>query len=412
MRHRGLFVVLSVMAGLAYAPVASAAASLTITPITWNVVGLDSNKTTVGPNRYPVGVRVCNTGDVAATNAAATFAWDTTNANIALGEAAGQTLGTLAAGACSDVYWTAVITRSSAAYNTTRGYHVTASADLVPSISTPTPRELYVEKLVSQNRNSIVNITGPATVRQGTRVTYVLNASTATNGYEQVEAAALFPTSIFKIVSTATTYTAPPSGTNDKQYADSCGWDNVPTSPTYRSCSGTGKSGGTIQTTYTLDVTGSGSASINTVIYDYSGSSYHYNSDYDSNITSLTATPNTPPVATDDSASTSPSTPVAISVLTNDTDADGDTLSVTTASTPAHGAVTCTSTQCNYTPAAGFTGTDTFTYTISDAHTGTATATVTVTIATVVPAFGIDSPLPVILLTVGLAVFIRSRRSA
>ena len=106
--------VLSVMAGLGYAPVASEAVSLTITPITWNVVGLDSNKTTSGPNRYPVGVRVCNTGDVAAANAAATFTWDSTNANIALSEGTAQTIGTLAAGTCSDVYWTAVITRSAA----------------------------------------------------------------------------------------------------------------------------------------------------------------------------------------------------------------------------------------------------------------------------------------------------------
>src|SRR3990172_1970606 len=32
---------------------AYAAASLTITPITWNVIGLDSNNVTVGPENFP-----------------------------------------------------------------------------------------------------------------------------------------------------------------------------------------------------------------------------------------------------------------------------------------------------------------------------------------------------------------------
>lgn len=42
---------------------ASAAPILTITPLTWNIIGLDSNNVNVGPNRFPVGARVCNAGD-------------------------------------------------------------------------------------------------------------------------------------------------------------------------------------------------------------------------------------------------------------------------------------------------------------------------------------------------------------
>ena len=34
----------------------------------WNVVGLDSNKTSVGPDTFPIGVRACNVGDQTATN--------------------------------------------------------------------------------------------------------------------------------------------------------------------------------------------------------------------------------------------------------------------------------------------------------------------------------------------------------
>ena len=41
---------------------AAAAASLTIEPITWNVIGLDSNDVTSGPNQFLVGARICNTG--------------------------------------------------------------------------------------------------------------------------------------------------------------------------------------------------------------------------------------------------------------------------------------------------------------------------------------------------------------
>src|SRR6266508_5484990 len=62
----------------------SAAAILTVTPITWNVIGLDSNNVNVGPNNFPVGVRICNTGDATATSVSATFVWDTANANINL----------------------------------------------------------------------------------------------------------------------------------------------------------------------------------------------------------------------------------------------------------------------------------------------------------------------------------------
>ena len=413
LRLCGLVVLVGVLAALAAAS-ARAAATLTVTRITWNVVGLDSNKVATGPNQFPVGMRVCNSGSSAAANTTATFTWDSTNQYVSLLESPTISIGSLAAGACTDVYWTAVVTRNAAAYDTSRQYHVTVAADSTASVSTPTPRELYVEHLVSQNRNSVTNITGPTTVRVGTRITEVLNASTATNGYEQLTAASLWPTSMFRVVSTSSTYTAPAGGTNDKLYADACGWDPVPASGTYNSCIGPagisgGKAGGTVQTTYVLDVIGAGSATINTEIYDFSGSSFHYNADYSTSIFSITATNDSPPTAVNDTASTSPSTPVTINVLANDSDSDGDTLTITGSTTPAHGTASCTATQCQYTPANGFTGTDTFQYTISDGHGGVATATVTVTVSAVVPAFGIDSPLPVILLAVGLGALLARR---
>ena len=57
---------------------ASAAAVLTVSPLTLNIVGLDSNNVNLGPNNFPVGGRVCNTGDAA--NVTATFVWDSMDA--------------------------------------------------------------------------------------------------------------------------------------------------------------------------------------------------------------------------------------------------------------------------------------------------------------------------------------------
>jgi len=91
---------------------------------------------------------------------------------------------------------------------------------------------------------------------------------------------------------------------------------------------------------------------------------------------------NDPPVAVDDSDTTPADTPVTIDVLNNDSDIDGDTLTVASVTQGTHGSVTNNGGDVTYTPAAGFTDTDSFTYTISDGNGGTDTATVTVTVTT------------------------------
>ena len=83
-------------------------------------------------------------------------------------------------------------------------------------------------------------------------------------------------------------------------------------------------------------------------------------------------------------ASTGEDSPVTIDVLANDTDIDGDTLSVTTVSDPANGtAVNNGDGTVTYTPDLNFTGTDAFTYTADDENGGTDTATVSVSIGEV-----------------------------
>ena len=69
-----------------------------------------------------------------------------------------------------------------------------------------------------------------------------------------------------------------------------------------------------------------------------------------------------------------------ISVLANDVDADGDTLSIATVGTPSHGSVRIEGTQLVYTPTPGFEGTDSFTYTMSDGTGRSGSGVVTVTV--------------------------------
>ena len=87
------------------------------------------------------------------------------------------------------------------------------------------------------------------------------------------------------------------------------------------------------------------------------------------------------PVAVDDSATTPQDTPVTIDVLANDTDADQDTLSIESTTTPSNGLVVVNpDNSITYTPNTGFLGSDSFTYGIVDGHGGSASAIVSITV--------------------------------
>jgi hypothetical protein len=111
----------------------------------------------------------------------------------------------------------------------------------------------------------------------------------------------------------------------------------------------------------------------------------------DSNVATVTITVNPvndAPIANDDTATTTVDTPVDIDVLANDTDVDGDVLTVNSfdATSVSGGTVSCDTAattptpQCTYTPPAGFTGTDTFTYDATDGIDVSNRATVTITV--------------------------------
>lgn len=85
-----------------------------------------------------------------------------------------------------------------------------------------------------------------------------------------------------------------------------------------------------------------------------------------------------PPVARDDEAPVFSGTPARIPVLINDSDLEGDALSVTGVTQGLLGKVTFDATSVTYTPGGAFMGSDSFTYTVGDGHGGSDTARVTV----------------------------------
>ncbi|MBL4585702.1 MAG: tandem-95 repeat protein, partial [Flavobacteriales bacterium] len=104
---------------------------------------------------------------------------------------------------------------------------------------------------------------------------------------------------------------------------------------------------------------------------------------------------NNPPVAVDDFNNTLVDTPVSGNVVTNDTDPDGDNLTVTTTpiSGPSNGTLTLNPDgSYTYTPDPGFEGEDTFTYVVCDDGIPTLCDTADVTISVIPVTVDNDPP--------------------
>ena len=325
---------------LALALIASSfAASLqaqTIEPITWNVIGLDSNKPADAqlppgiypPKSYPVGVKVCNTSGSSAdlyTRFEFTDNASPTYLTLIGDDAEGDTdisVGNLGAGVCREVFYQIDIDQVKAAYDNREGYQIhlyngnpASGGTLVTS--TPDKREFWVEYLVSQNRNAILEFIvdgvtvqpgGTVEVFEGQTIDLTIKGKTATQGYEQIEAFMNLDPRYFEIKQISATYSAS-AGTDpnafSRLYADGCGWVNDDDSPNYHNngaCSSTGKYGGQVTKRYLITVKPAMPSSYKgqTLIYDFSGSSYHYNSDFAA--TTLTFNKVSPPSVTADLA--------------------------------------------------------------------------------------------------------------
>lgn len=100
---------------------------------------------------------------------------------------------------------------------------------------------------------------------------------------------------------------------------------------------------------------------------------------------SITVVPNATPVGGTDAYQVALNTPRSVAapgVLANDSDADGDPITVSIATHPSHGTVSLSPNGAFvYTPAANYSGLDVFTYIVSDAWDSSAPVTVTLTVA-------------------------------
>ena len=100
--------------------------------------------------------------------------------------------------------------------------------------------------------------------------------------------------------------------------------------------------------------------------------------------TTISVTPiNDAPVAVGDSASTTEDTALTIAaatLLANDSDIDGDTLSIVSVQGAVNGTVALVGGDVVFTPAAGYNGPASFSYTVSDGRGGSSIATVNLTV--------------------------------
>lgn len=127
--------------------------------------------------------------------------------------------------------------------------------------------------------------------------------------------------------------------------------------------------------TATLQTTVAGGQVVTATATDPSGNTSEFSA-------CMTVTPsNSAPDSVDDATTTNENTPVMIGVLANDTDPDGDTLTISSFTQGASGSVTNNGDgTLTYTPNAGFSGADSFSYSIGDGHGGADSATVNVTV--------------------------------
>jgi len=287
------------------------AGPLTVQWITWSVVGLDSNNHNSGPDTFPRGFRICNTGSDAVSGVSETWYWGTGSPGVtadgAFNAPANNTaltsIGTLAGGACSDVFTDVVVKRSGG--NTVRTHNqdatVVASSTTVGVATASATKHVYIESLVSQNRNKTKYLSGPGgcnitftvcdppktNIYVGQTYTYKLYAQTST-AYDEIEAFTAWP-SFVQVTSGSATFsnvTPPASSAGISWWNDACVWNDLGGGS--GTCTGSGKAGGKVVTTYTVKATTPGtSGGLGATIYDKSGSSFHYNSDYSG--TSLTS---------------------------------------------------------------------------------------------------------------------------
>lgn len=310
----GLVVALAWL-GFSQLMTSQAAPVVTITPITWDVLGLDSQiaiTSTIGPSSYPVGARICS--DTSITNMVATLVWSsaTPNTNINITGPVSYTVGSFPANTCADFYYTVDVARTAAAFDTSRLYSIQVTGQGISTpISNTVPGLLYVERLNRYLNPGLLNrkLAGPTLVNLGGLYTYTLNiANTTPISYSQLVNGFTQSLPVFRLVRVAASYTIPITGTNNSVYADACGWQRDPYAVNARSCIGPPPTafpnsvvGGDMAITYTVNVINTGNTVLTPLIYGYVSPSsggpkyqYEYNAGTTLGVQAVNPNPPTP----------------------------------------------------------------------------------------------------------------------
>jgi len=93
-----------------------------------------------------------------------------------------------------------------------------------------------------------------------------------------------------------------------------------------------------------------------------------------------TTADNLAPIVFDDNATTEADRSVTVNVLENDSDPEGDALTIIGVTQGFNGAVSHTGSTLSYTPNPGFVGSDSFSYSIDDGYSASATGSVSITV--------------------------------
>ncbi len=244
---------------------------VTVSVLSWNTIGVDSNKpVSTGPHQFVIQARVTNNTGSSITNVSAIFALGSGTSYITTLGPLTQNIGTLANNSSADVFFQVVITPppspdspSNAVYGTSRNYTVTAdytdnSGAQVASYS----NTLTILGLNSQNRNSILSTTvSPSTITVGGTFTVTVTSKTTGGGnFTNVSVPMMFDPNVAQMIGDVTTYQIPAGTTLDSFYDQNVGGD--------------------IQSVFTFKALAAGTSNFYWLIYDQSGGSYHYNSDY------------------------------------------------------------------------------------------------------------------------------------
>ena len=251
--------------------------TLNVTIGSWERAGLDSNNVNVGPNQTLVQVRVENNDTTDAHDVNVAFSWDDTPSpnfiNLAPGESLVKNLGTITPGEVKYAFFLVEITRDdgiypAGAYHQNRPLTITTAGSDTPTYTNPS--YIFVDHLISQNRNRIISIvtsnTNPA---PGELFTVTVTGQTASATYDTVTMPLINydPTSI-QPLEVITTYGA---SITDLLKIDNPNTTNFVSVWTFRALDEG------VQTLYSY-------------IHDWSGVSDHYNSDFGDQVVVINVT--------------------------------------------------------------------------------------------------------------------------